>query len=220
MIFKMIITLLPWTLKKIVMRKYLKYDIHPTAYIGFAWIFPKNLIMEKGTKIDHLTFAVNLDSITMKEDSTIGRSNWITGFPSGTDSLHFKHQETRKAELIIGKSSAITKGHHIDCTNRIEIGEFATVAGYQSQLLTHYVNVIENKQDSAPIYIGDYTFVGTNCVILGGSSLPSHSVLGAKSFLNKNFTEEWKIYGGVPAKEISEIAKDAKYFSRKKGYVY
>ena len=34
---------------------------------------------------------------------------------------------------------------------------------------------------AAPITIGDYCFVGTNCVLLGGSVLPSYSVLAAKS---------------------------------------
>ena len=220
MLLKIITIFLPWSIKKLILRGWFKYDINSKSHIGFAWIFPRKLVMEEGATIDHLTVAVNLDCITMRENSSIGRSNWITGFPSGTDSLHFQHQQDRTAELILGNSSAITKNHHIDCTNRIEIGRFSTIAGYQSQLLTHSIDVFENRQDSAPIYIGDYTFIGTNCVILGGSSLPSYSVLGAKSLLNKEFTAEWQLYGGVPAKPISEISKKAKYFSREDGFVY
>ena len=67
----------------------------------------------------------------------------------------------------MGESAAITKNHHIDCTNTIEIGAFSTVAGYQTQFLTHSIDVLENRQHSAPIRIGPYTFVGTNSVVLG-----------------------------------------------------
>ncbi|GAA4816980.1 hypothetical protein GCM10023330_27060 [Litoribaculum gwangyangense] len=171
------------------------------------------------TNIGHFTVAVNLDYIQMDANATIGRTNWITGFPTHTDSAHFKHQPNRKAELCLGESSAITKNHHLDCTNSIKIGKFTTIAGYNTQFLTHSINVLENRQDSAPITIGDYTFVGTNSVILNGAVLPSYSVLGAKSLLNKKFNTEWRLYGGVPAKEISDIPKTAKYFSRKDGFV-
>jgi acetyltransferase-like isoleucine patch superfamily enzyme len=120
----------------------------------------------------------------------------------------------------MGEASAITKHHHLDCTNAIYIGKFATIAGYQSQLLTHSINVMDGIQDSKPIVIGQYTFVGTNVVILGGATLPAFSVLGAKSLLNKSFSAEWKLYGGVPAKPLNDIPHDAKYFTRSEGYVY
>jgi acetyltransferase-like isoleucine patch superfamily enzyme len=79
--------------------------------------------------------------------------------------------------------------------------------------------VFDNRQDSSPISIGDYAFIGTNVTVLGGSTLPAYSVLGAKSLLNKNFDQEWKLYGGVPAKVIQDIPSDAKYFKRETGFV-
>lgn len=212
--------LLPWSLRRKALNKWFGYEIHPSAKIGLAWIFPRKLVMKEGSKIDHFTIAVHLDSIYLSEKASVGRSNWITGFPSQTDSKHFRHQPARRSNLTLGKNSAITKNHHIDCTNIIQIGDFVTVAGYQSQLLTHSINVYENRQDSQPIIIGDYTFIGTNSVILGGAQLPAYSLLAAKSMLSKAYTEEWKMYGGVPAKPISDIPKDAKYFSRTDGFVY
>lgn len=220
MFLKLIVMCLPWPLRRRALQSWFKYQIHPTARIGLAWVFPGKLIMEKNTRIDHLTVAVNLDLVQMDESSKIGRGNWITGFATNTGSKHFGHQPDRKAELILGACSAITKNHHIDCTNSIRIGRFSTIAGYQSQLLTHSINVFDNRQDSAPIVIGDYTFLGTNVVILGGAVLPGYSVLGAKSMLNKQFSEEWKLYAGVPAKAVSDIDKDAKYFSRESAFVY
>ncbi|WP_245575823.1 acyltransferase [Hymenobacter norwichensis] len=176
--------------------------------------------MDDHTEIGHFNMIIHLDEVHMKVQSIIGRGNWITGFPSGTSSPHFRHQPARRSKLILGNSAAVTKNHHIDCTNTIEIGCFSTIAGYQSQLLTHSIDVFENRQNSAPIFIGDYTFVGTNSVILGGATLPSYSVLGAKSLLNKAYDEEWTLYGGTPAKKIISIPKTAKYFTRSEGFVY
>ncbi len=178
-----------------------------------------HLTMDAHSKIDHFNVAIHLDKIVLEKGSKIGRNNWITGFPLNTSSSHFKHQAKRCPELHLGEESAITKRHHIDCTNMIIIGKFTIIGGYQSQLLTHSINVYESRQDSAPISIGDYSFIGTNVVILGGSSLPSYSVLGAKSLLNKNLTETHYLYAGVPAAAVQKIQAQAKYFHRENGYV-
>jgi acetyltransferase-like isoleucine patch superfamily enzyme len=219
--FKKILTfLLPWKLRRLALNRFFGFEIHPSARIGLAWVFPSKLRMAANTRIDHFTVAIHLDTIELGENSTIGRGNWITGFSTMTDSPHFRHQAGRRAELIVGVSSDITKNHHIDCTSAIRIGNFVTVAGYQSQLLTHSIDVVANRQDSSPIEIGDYSFVGTNVVILGGASLPPRSVLGAKSLLNKSFSDEYTLYGGVPAKAITTLPADSAYFHRTSGFVY
>lgn len=220
MFLKVVSFFFPWAMRRRILNRWLRYEIHPNAKIGLAWVFPKKLIMQDGASIDHFTIAVNLDSIKLDANAKIGRGNWITGFPTNTNSKHFSHQLNRRAELQMGEAAAITKNHHLDCTSKIEIGRFSTVAGYRSQLLTHSIDLMENRQNSLPISIGEYAFVGTNVVILGGASLPSRSILGAKSLLNKSFTKEWTLYGGVPAQAIREIPKSAKYFSRKDGFVY
>jgi acetyltransferase-like isoleucine patch superfamily enzyme len=220
MFLKIISFLLPWSLRRRALNSWFGFDIHPSAKIGLAWIFPGKLKMEAGARIGHFSVAIHLDSIQMGAQSSIGRGNWITGLSTNNNTRHFSHQPDRKAVLELGESSNITKNHHIDCSNLISIGRFSTVAGYHSQFLTHSINLEENRQDSAPIIIGDYTFVGTNVVMLGGSNLPPYSVLGAKSLLNKAYTEEWKLYGGVPAKMLADISREAKYFSRTDGFIY
>ena len=220
MLLKIITVILPWPLKRWALKRWFGFDIHPRAKIGMSWIFPRKLIMEADSRIDHFCVAIHLDQIVLGKNATIGRGNWITGLSAFNDSAHFRHQSERRAELWIGESASVTKNHHLDCTNLIQIGSFATLAGYNSQLLTHSIDIMENRQDSAPIYIGEYTFVGTNVVVLGGSSLPSHSVLGAKSLLNKRFSEGWTLYGGVPAKALKTIPLHAKYLRRKDGFVF
>jgi acetyltransferase-like isoleucine patch superfamily enzyme len=220
MLFLKIITvLLPWPLKRFMLVRFFKYEIHPSAKIGFSWIYPKKLVMDSDAKIGLFNVAVHLDLIHIGKYSSISRGNWITGFSSGTLSEHFAHQKDRESNLILGKHSAITKNHHLDCTNVIQIGNFVTVAGYSSQFLTHSINIELNIQDSYPISIGDYCFVGTSSTLLGGSVLPPFSVLGAKSLLNKPFSTPYRLYGGIPATEIKELSCDFKYFNRKRGFV-
>ncbi|SDG47500.1 acyltransferase [Psychroflexus sediminis] len=220
-VLSFIVVFFPWKIKRWLLVKIWKYELHPTSKIGLSYIFPVKLIMDEYSSIGHFNIAINLEQIILGQKSSIARSNWITGYPTNKKkSLHFTHQIGRRSELIIGNDSAITKHHHIDCTNQILIGDYVTIAGYYSQFLTHSINIYDSKQDSKPIKIGDYCFVGTNSVLLGGANLPAYSVLGAKSLLNKDFNEGYTLYGGVPAKPISRISSEAKYFIREEGFVY
>ena len=213
------IVLLPWPLKRLLLQRLFRYRLAPSAHIGLAWVYPRQLTMAAGSRIGHFTVAVNLDSLELGVKASIGRSNWITGFPTGNGSRHFAHQPERRAELQLGEHAAITKHHHIDCTNRITIGPFTTIAGYRSQLLSHSTDLQHNRQNSEPIEIGSYCFLGSNCVILGGSVLPDHSVLGALSLLNKLHREPWGLYAGQPAEWRKAIDHSAAYFSRCRGFV-
>lgn len=208
----------PWPMRRSILQKQLGYDIHPSCRIGFSWIAPSRLIMEEGSRIDHLTLCKNIDLLHLRAHSSIGRGNWITGFPVG-HSAHFAEETNRRPEFILGEHAAITHRHLIDCTNSVNIGKFTTVAGFRSQILTHTIDLEQNRQASAPVRIGDYCFVGTNSVLLGGSALPDFCVLGAKSLLQKNFAETYHLYGGVPARPIRKLSPDCKYFRRTEGFV-
>ncbi len=210
--------LLPWSMRRSFLEKQFGFSIHPTARIGFAWIFPERLVMEANSSIGHLTLCKNIALLQLGEHVIIGRGNWITGFPLGP-SPHFADETDRRPELIVGAHSAITHRHLIDCTNRIIIGKFTTFAGFQSQMLTHTINLQVNRQTSAPISIGDYCFIGTNSVLLGGSAVPDYSVVGAKSLVNKAFSETHQLYGGVPARPLQTLPADYAYFTRTTGFV-
>lgn len=208
---------LPWPLRRAVLRSVFGYQISDTSRIGLSWIYPKKLILKDGARIGHLTFCKNIDLLEIGEEASIGNLNWITGYPSGPG--HFSHQTDRHPELILGPQSAITNRHLVDCTARVTIGAFATFAGYASQLLTHSINLEASRQEAYPISIGAYSFVGTNCVLLGGSALPDYSVLGAKSLLNRAYADTYFLYGGVPAKPIKKLPETTGYFQRKSGFV-
>lgn len=211
--------LLPWPARRAWLEKQFGYSLHPGSRIGFAWIFPRQLVMEENARIGNLTVCKNIDLLHVGAHAIIGPLNWITGFPSGA-SRHFAHETDRHPELIVERHAGISSRHLIDCTARIRIGAFATVAGFRSQLLSHSIDLEAGRQSSAPIEIGEYCFVGTNSVLLGGSSLPHHSVLGAQSLLNRKWEQPYQLYGGVPAKPLKELSPDLGYFRRTEGFVW
>lgn len=210
---------LPWGARRRLLEKLFGHSIHPTSRIGFAWIAPRRLVMEENSRIGHFTLCKNIDLLQLGAGAIIGQLNWITGFPTG-DSRHFAHQPDRRPELVLGPHAAVTSRHLIDCTASVRIGAFATVAGFRSQLLTHSIDLEAGRQSSEPIEVGDYCFVGTDSVLLGGSALPHHSVLGAKSLLNKKRETPYHLYAGVPAEPIKELPQNLQYFCRTEGFVW
>lgn len=218
-LLRLFVVLLPWPLRRHALTAFFGYEIHPTARIGWAWIFPDKLILREGAHIDHFNVAIHLARIELGPHALISRSNWITGYPSGAG-RHFAHRQERDPALVVGAHAAITKGHHFDCTDRIAIGPFTTIAGYRSQFLTHAIDVTHSRQDCAPIEIGERCFVGTAVVVLAGARLPDRSVLGAMALLNQAHTEPQRLYAGVPARAVKELPADAAYFSRTEGFVW
>ncbi len=179
---------LPWGLRRILLQWMCGYRLHPTSRIGLSFVCPDQLILEEHSSIGHLTVCKGLKRVHLGAHASIGRGNWITGFPAENKTF-FAHQVDRVPELVLGPQSAITHRHIIDCTSAVHIGAFTTMAGYRSQILTHSIELMDCRQSSAPVTIGDYCFIGTDCVLLGGSALPSYSALGAKSLLNKAYTQ-------------------------------
>jgi acetyltransferase-like isoleucine patch superfamily enzyme len=156
--------------------------------------------------------------VDLGERATIGDFNWISGL-SPADKKHFGEETSRDPAFVMGRHAALTSRHYVDCSNRVDIGEFATVAGARSQILTHAIDFRRNRQVSAPVRIGRYCFVGTACVVLKGAELPDCSVLAAGSSLSHAFGDPFTLYSGVPAKPVKPLDRDAEYFRRTAGFV-
>lgn len=218
-ILRFLLVLLPWCLRRRCLVAWCGYEIDPTAWIGLAWVFPKRLVMGPESRIGHGTVCVHLDEVRLEERARVGRLNWITGFPGDGGGGFFAHVEGRVSRLVVGRHAAITNRHLVDCTCEVKIGAFATVAGFRSQVLTHSIDLGRNRQDAAPIEIGERAFVGTGCIVLGGARLPACSVLGAGAVLNKAHEETHTLYAGQPARAVKKLDPEARYFTREQGYV-
>jgi acetyltransferase-like isoleucine patch superfamily enzyme len=153
--------------------------------------------------------------LVLRANALIGKGNWITAHPR--DSSGFG--DARVPELILERDAAITGQHLIDCTNRIHLGQFATLGGWRSQVLTHAVDFDSNRQSCSPILIGEYSFIGTGVILLPGSEIPARSVVAAGSVVTSALKEELVTYAGVPAKRVGTLSGDELYLSRSAGRV-
>jgi acetyltransferase-like isoleucine patch superfamily enzyme len=215
---KAFLVLLPWSIRRRLLEFAFGYDIHPTSRIAWAWVYPRSLTMDAGSRIGSLTVVKGLDKLSLGRGARIGRLNWISAYPSGAGP-HFAHLERRRAHLLLAEHAAITNRHIIDCTEIVVVGRFSTIGGFRCQVLTHSIDLRVGRQDARCIEIGEYCFIGTACTLLGGCTLPDFSVLGANSLLNQAYSESWRIYAGVPARPVGVVDASWKYFSRSQGFV-
>lgn len=121
--------------------------------------------------------------------------------------------------MILGDHAAITKHHHLDCTIPVRIRKFVIEAGYGSHFFSRFIDIMDDRQDSEPIVIGDYCSMSMDVVMLGGAGLPARSVLSAKSLPNNAWTDEGYLYDRVLAKPVKAIPEEAEYFQRSEGFV-
>lgn len=219
-IFMISTLLLPSKIKVFLYNRMLGWELETSVRIGLSLILCDKLVMERGSKIGNLTVIKGIAKLRIEENGSLGSLNWVTGFPLG-ESKHFDKDIERKPLLHIKKHAAITSRHLIDCTDSVIIGEYSTFAGFRSQILSHSINLKESRQRCKPVIIGNYCFIGTGCILLPGSSLPNYSILAAGSVLTSCASEEWCLYGGVPAKKIKNISPaEYKYMQRPVGYVW
>ena len=209
---------LPWPVKRLVYRHLLRYEVSAVARIGFSFISAERVRLEDGARVGHLNIVKGLSILSLGSNARIGNGNWLTAYPS-SGSAHFASEQTRLPGLRIGNEGAITSLHILDCTNLITIGQGATLGGWRSQVLTHGIDFAQNRQRSAPVDVGQYSFIGSAGMLLPGSSFPAHSVLGAHSCVTGPLSGEFWLYGGVPARPIKKLATTDRYFSRETGHV-
>lgn len=220
-LLSLILIPLPVFIKRYLYKLFFNYELHPNSHIGLSWIFVDSLTMGDGAKIGNLNVIKGINDLRLGQFATIGNLNWISAFPINSNSAHFQHERgNRIPSLILGEHTAITNRHLLDCTNRVEIKRFSTFAGFKSTVLTHSIDLKNCRQSSKPITIGEYCFIGTGCILLGGSTVPDHCVVAAGSTLNKPLESTYSLYGGTPAKLIKSLeSENLEYFNRKTGFV-
>jgi acetyltransferase-like isoleucine patch superfamily enzyme len=216
---QLLLMALPWRVRRSALNFLFGYEIDPSAKIGFSVISVAKLRMGRKARIGHLTYVKGLQDLCFGEAASLGNLNWVTAFPPDHPK-HFAADTSRFPSLMIERHAAITHRHLIDCTDRIVVGEYSTIAGWRSQMLTHAIDIRLSRQSSSPISIGRYCFIGTGVIVLKGASLPDYCVLGAGSVLAGVMSEAYTLYSGVPAAAVKSLDRDSSYFQRARGFVY
>lgn len=208
---------LPWPLRRRCLEALYGWRIARSAKIGVSLIGADFLELAGDSRIGHANVIRRLRRLRLGEFAVLGHFNWIYGDPqavsaSGADS-------DAHSELSLGRHSALTKRHLVDCSGPVRIGDFTTVAGSRSQLITHGIDVSISRQRVSPIEIGAYCLVGTNVTLLGGAVVPPRCVIAAGAVVTGELDVPVALYGGVPARLIKQLDPEAKYFMRTEGRV-
>jgi acetyltransferase-like isoleucine patch superfamily enzyme len=206
---------LPARLKRHVGRLLLGWDIDPTAYIGRSVILVRHLSMGPGSSIGPLNVIRHLEELRLGEGASIATRNWISGWPLSSDV--FTHSPNRRPSLIMGKYAMITVAHDIDCSDRVELGDYASLAGFRCTILTHNLNLVLDRFVSAPVELGSHSAVMSGCTLLSGTRVPQRSIVSAGSVITTPLTEELTLYRGNPAEAIRTLPESLRFFHRGEG---
>lgn len=106
--------------------------------------------------------------------------------------------------ISIGNDTLVGERAVLDGRDKLFIGNHVDIASevmiYNAQ---HDINDEDFKAVTASVKIEDYVFIGPRAILLPGVVIKKGAVVGAGAVVTKD-VEEFKIVGGVPAKEIGE----------------
>ena len=203
---------LPSSLKRLVGRRLLGWDIHPTARIGRSLIVVRHLSMGPGAIIGSFNVIKQLEELRLGEGASIATRNHIIGFALGSEI--FQKSPNRNPSLVMGKHSQITVGHELDCCDLIEIGDYSSIAGFRSSILTHNLDLVRDRFLASPVRIGERSAVMSVCTILSGTGVPARSIISAGSVITTRLTQELTVYRGNPAEAVRTLPDTLGFFNR------
>jgi len=219
-----LIALLPSFAKRICYRLFFGYRIGKRVRIGLSIIEARHCEIDSDTRIGHLNLVIGVNNLRIGDHVRIGHLNIIRGGEEvqlGRFSEIIRMNEINSipepevvneidSRFTLGDGSIVTTGHKIDFTDRVEIGRRTIIGGRNSSLWTH------NRQRTAPISIGSFTYVGSEIRIAPGGSIPSKCIVGIGSVVTGRLVEEGQLIAGVPARSIKELSSEDKFLVERK----
>ncbi len=186
------------TLKNRILSR-LGHSIHESARVSPNLVWGvRRFVVEPGGKVGRGNMFRNLTLVEVGPGASIGFYNVMSAHPA------FGRLYPDGAQLVLGRSAMITSHHTLDCSGGVHLAEFAGLAGKQSLVLTHGLDMDRNAQAAYPVTFGERSFSGARCVILGGAQLPARSFLAAGSVLPKGERTDSGLWAGVPARFLGE----------------
>lgn len=115
---------------------------------------------------------------------------------------------TADGKIVFGNGFIITAESSIVSFKKIVFGQNCLLSWDILIMDSDHHNIKDEtgKVINAPeeIVIGDKVWIGCRALILKGSKIPSNSVIGASTVVNKTLDEGNSIYAGIPAKMIKK----------------
>lgn len=201
----LLIGLLPASTAKNRLLNRLGHQIDPTAIIDPVIIL-KVLRIEIGARTHVWSGNVirNLRGLRMGADCTIMRWNSVSAIPA------FRRTEGADPMTVgilsMGDQVLITKGHNVDCSGGVIMGNWSAIAGKETLVYSHAYDPSKHVLACALTRVGTNGFLAARTTLAAGATLPDYSVLAMGGVLMPGATKTKMLYGGVPAKPIRDIS--------------
>jgi len=137
----------------------------------------------------------------------------LSGIELPLDStIHIGANFFNPGNIVIGHDTIIGDHCFLDGRAPLTIGNHVGIA---SQVLIyndeHDINSPDYGNSFGPVKIGDYVFIGPRAIILPNTTIGKGAVIAAGAVVTKDIPE-FEIWGGVPAKKISNrLIKNPNY---------
>ena len=211
-----VVGLLPGPIKRPLYRALFGYRIGRGVRIGLVLLDAEAVELGDGTEIGHLNLVTRVGSLVTGKSVRIGALNIIRGgervrLGDYAEVMRLNvlnaipdHDCTTSpvSRLEIGAGAVVVSGHRIDFTDQVTIGRNVIVGGRNSSLWTH------NRQQTAPIAIGDFCYLGSEVRLAPGARLAERSILGLGSVLAGAIDTPGSLVGGVPARIIRPLTAE------------
>ena len=207
----------PARARRLLLVHLLGYRIAPDARVGRSVITVDSLTMASGSSIGSLNLLRHVGRVELRRGASIGHLNWISAVNSGRG--YFPGVD-RESALVMHERSAITHRHHIDCCDKVTIGELAVIGGLHSQVLTHGVDVGAGVLMAAPVSIGDRALVCSAAILVAGADVPSRSIIGAGAVVKGKLPEECTLYAGPASVAKRTLSATSGWFVREEAHLY
>lgn len=125
------------------------------------------------------------------------------------------HSKIRGTLSVGGKDRRLTFGDHstglglflVASGEDIHIGKWCMMSRNVEIRSTDAHGVVDRESRrslnlQAPVFIGDHVWICAGVTIMKGSRIPSDSIVGAMSLVNRAFEEEGVVLAGIPAKVV------------------
>ena len=130
---------------------------------------------------------------------------WLSGIKMPLDStIHLNANFFKPSGIKIGHNTIIGYGAFLDGRGKLTIGDHVDIASdvmiYTDE---HNLNDPDFGNSFAPVIVGNHVFIGPRAIILPGVKIGNGAVVAAGAVVTKDIPD-FEIWGGVPAKKISE----------------
>lgn len=218
------VAILPSPVACACLRLFFGYKIGKRVRIGFSIIDAADCKIGDDVSIGHLNVFTGVGKLSIGEHSRIGALNIFRG---GDEIRIGRYCEILRLNeinsipepdvvneidprFIMGDGAMIAASHKIDFTDRVEFGKCVILGGRNSSVWTH------NRQMTKPVVVGERTYLGSEIRIAPGSEIASRCIVGMGAVISGKFESEYKLIGGVPAKEIKDLDDDGRFLTERK----